>query len=386
MSLKKIVKNNSVFLSFYQSIGSLLLRFAGRLVSCDDKLILFVSYGGRHYNDSPRYIYEYMRKDNRFAEYKLVWAFVNPEEYPNVHLKVKIDTPAFYKIALKARCWVTNVAVERGLNFKPKHCFYFHTTHVTLPKLTGYDAADNISVARNFKYKFDLSCAQSEYEKVLQYGMYGLTPNQVLVCGYPKNDRLANVSEEEYRHFRDLIGIPDGKKAILYAPTFRGNIDDEAICQIDFNKWKDVLGDEFVVLFRAHPVVASRINLESYKPFVLNVSAYPDNVDLMIAADALISDYSGIFFEFGVQDKPMYCFAYDYEEYTKKWKLYMDVRTEIPGGDLQENELLAYIRSGGTQEMIIKLNAFKAKYITAYGTATKQAVNAIYENIAISNC
>ena len=49
MNLKTIVKNNSVILSLYQSIGSLILRIAGRFVSCDDNLILFVSYGGRYY-------------------------------------------------------------------------------------------------------------------------------------------------------------------------------------------------------------------------------------------------------------------------------------------------------------------------------------------------
>lgn len=383
MNLKTIVKNNSVILSLYQSIGSLILRIAGRFVSCDDKLILFVSYGGRYYNDSPMYIYEYMLKDDRFNGYKLVWAFVSPENYPRIPCKVKIDTLSFYKTALRSRCWITNVVVERGLNFKPKGCFYFHTTHVTLPKYTGYDAKGTQAVAVHFKYKFDLSCAQSEYEKNLQYGMYGLTPEQVIVCGYPKNDRLAKVTKEEYKHYRQLLGIPEGKKAILYAPTFRGSIDDEASCPVDFYKWKEALGDEFVILFRAHPVVASHINLSSFHPFIMNVSSYPDNVDLMIAADALISDYSGIFFEFGVQDKPMYCYAYDYEAYTKKWPLYVDVQNEIPGGDLSENDLLAYIRLGRTEEMDAKLFAFKSKYLTEFGTATKQAVDAIFKNIAI---
>ena len=169
----------------------------------------------------------------------------------------------------------------------------------------------------------------------------------------------------------------------MYAPTFRGSIDDEASCPVDFYKWKEALGDEFVILFRAHPVVASHINLSSFHPFIMNVSSYPDNVDLMIAADALISDYSGIFFEFGVQDKPMYCYAYDYEAYTKKWPLYVDVQNEIPGGDLSENDLLAYIRLGRTEEMDAKLFAFKSKYLTEFGTATKQAVDAIFKNIAI---
>lgn len=381
MELKIFVKNCKLILLIYQKLGSGILRFISHFVPCDKKLILFVSYGGRYYNDSPMYIYENMLEDIRYKDYKLVWAFINPENYPNIQNKVKIDSVRYYMVALKARCWITNVVVERGLNFKPKHCFYFHTTHVTLPKLTGYDAGGKLPVAKNFKYCFSLSCAQSEYEKQLQYKMYGLTSDQVLVCGYPKNDRLANVTKEEYLRLRNIIGIPANKQVILYAPTFRGNIDKQESCPIDFDLWRSELGDNFVILFRSHPVVASQIDLDTYFPFVLDVSSYPDNVDLMIASDILISDYSGIFFEFGVQDKPMYCFAYDYEFYTQKWKLYMDVREELPGGNLSERELLSYIISGRTDDMNKKLRAFKNKYITAYGTATKQSVNVIYENI-----
>lgn len=383
--VKLIVKNNKIIYWLYYYVMSAIINFIRLFVKTDNKLILFVSYGGRYFNDSPKYIYEYILKDERFKDYKLLWAFTNPKEHSEVtnKNKIKIDTIKYYKTALKARCWVTNVVIERGLNFKGKDTFYFHTTHVTLPKLTGYDAKDTIGIAKHFVYKFDMSCAQSEYEKKLQYGMYGLKPEQVLVCGYPKNDRLANISPKEVKALRDSIGIPVGKTAILYAPTFRGNIDDETFCPIDFNKWENILGDDFVILFRAHPVVASRVNLAPYHPFVMDVSSYPDNVNLMIAADALISDYSGIFFEFGVQDKPMYCFAYDYEEYTKLWKLYMDVREEIPGGNLSEDLLLKYIKNGRTEDMNTALKKFRNRYMTAYGDATRQAVDSIYKNIQI---
>lgn len=379
MNLKKIVKNSQLIMWLYQKVGSFILRFFSRIISCDNKLILFVSYGGRYYNDSPMFIYERMLKDTRYADYKLVWAFVNPENYAHIPLKVKIDSLAFYQIALKARCWITNVIVERGLDFKPHHCFYFHTTHVTLPKYTGYDAKELITVAKNFTYKFDMSCAQSEYEKELQKRMYGLKEDQILVCGYPKNDYLCNFNIEECNIIKAKIGIPNHKKTILYAPTFRGNIDSQNKCSIDFDKWFNILGEEYIILFRTHPIVASQVNYNN--SFILNVSNYSNNVDLMMAADILISDYSGIFFEFGVQNKLMYCFAYDYDEYIKDWKLYVDVRKEIPGGDLDEEDLLHLIKRGEIPEVASKLSAFRNKYITAKGQATAQAVDAIYERI-----
>ena len=101
----------------------------------------------------------------------------------------------------------------------------------------------------------------------------------------------------------------------------------------------------------------------------------------MIAADILVSDYSGIFFEFGVQDKPMYAFAYDYDEYIKSRQLYVDIKHEVPGGNLSEKDLLKLIKSGLTDEMKAKLNAFRKKYIAEYGSATQKAVDVVYANI-----
>lgn len=378
---KKLVKNNSFILSIYRSLGKVVLKILKSVLKTDEKLILFVSYGGRYYNDSPKYMYEYMKSDVRYKDYKLFWAFTNPEDHQDIPNRVTIDTLTYYKTALKARCWITNVVVERGLDFKGINTFYFHTTHVALLKYIGYDAKDTSIISKSFKYKYDMSCAQSEYEKELQYGMFGLKDEQVIVCGYPKNDRIANCSKEEQNRLRIQIGIPNGKKAVLYAPTFRDNIDDDAVCPVDFDKWRKILGEDFVILFRAHPVLANKLDLSKYSPFVIDVTPYPDNVELMIAADALISDYSGIFFEFGVQDKPMYAFPYDYDEYIKKWGLYVDVRNEIPGGNLCEEQLLEFIKLGETAKMKSQLAQFKSKYIVEYGSATRKAVDVVYNNI-----
>ena len=158
-------------------------------------------------------------------------------------------------------------------------------------------------------------------------------------------------------------------------------MDAAAEVNIDFRLWQQELGDDYVLLFRAHPVLVDKLDLTSYAPFVINTTSYPDNVDLMIAADILVSDYSGIFFEFGVQDKPMYAFAYDYDEYIKSRQLYVDIKHEVPGGNLSEKDLLKLIKSGLTDEMKAKLNAFRKKYIAEYGSATQKAVDVVYANI-----
>lgn len=372
-----MVKGSEIVYSLYFYVFSFFLKILKRIVRPDDRLILFVSYGGRYFNDSPRCLYEAMLKDERFAGYKFVWAFRNPRSFPEVKDRIKIDSFAYFVTALKARCWVTNVHIERGLDFKGKNTFYFNTTHTMLPKLTGNLINKENTFFCKAEPKCDCYSVQCEFEKET----FGSEEDKVKVVGYPKSDVLANYSEADRQTYRKALNLPDNKKVILYAPTFRENSPSQMTCPIDFKKWESLLGKDYIVLFRAHPVVANNTKIDSSTGFVFDVSSYADNNQLMIASDILISDYSGIFFEFGIQDKPMFCFAYDYDEYTKLRGLFFDIREELPGGYLKEDQLLDYIKNGDRQEIMKKVEVFRSKYIQVYGHATDTCLDIIYQNI-----
>ena len=59
--LKQIVKSSNFFYKLYFFLGSFCLRLLGLFVATDENLILMVVYGGQRYDDSPRFIYEYMK-------------------------------------------------------------------------------------------------------------------------------------------------------------------------------------------------------------------------------------------------------------------------------------------------------------------------------------
>lgn len=323
-----------------------------------------------------------MLKDERYKDYKLVWAFLNPDSIEIKTPKVNITSFRYFITALKASCWVTNAVIERGLNFRGKNTFYLHTTHTTLPKLMGHDDKESGSFTLPCEFKYDCSCAQSEKEKQMQKSMFHLRDEQIIVSGLPKNDILCNYSEQARNDIRNRLGIPADKKAILYAPTYRDVKFGAMRCPVDFKHWESLLGKDFIVLFRAHPVVANETKIDSSTGFVFDVSSYPDNMELMIASDILISDYSGMFFEYGVQDKPMYCFAYDYDEYIKVRSLYFDIRDMIPGGHLVEEDLLETIKEGISKGDSALLKKFKEDYVAVYGNATEICLDVIYKNIA----
>ena len=116
--INRVKYSKRIYLAYYY-LGSFAIRLLRLFVKKDPRLIVFSSFGGRKYDDSPKCIYEQMIKDARFDDYKIVWAFMYPEKYDIPRgKKVKTDTFAYYKTLLKARCWITNSTMERGLSFK----------------------------------------------------------------------------------------------------------------------------------------------------------------------------------------------------------------------------------------------------------------------------
>ena len=131
-----ILKHNQWIMRCFVGIGSLIVRFVGLFVRVDNSLVLFCSYSGKFYNDSPRKIYEFMIKDEKCKDFQYVWALRKPGEVaiPGDCKRVKIDTWKYFITALKAGVWVTNVNIERGLRFKRKKQFLIHGTE---RQLTG---------------------------------------------------------------------------------------------------------------------------------------------------------------------------------------------------------------------------------------------------------
>jgi CDP-glycerol glycerophosphotransferase len=105
---------------------------------------------GYKYNDSPRTIYQTMRKYGIDNNYQIVWALKNPEQYeiPGNAEKIKIDTFAYFVVALRAKYWISCVNIERGLHFKKKKTIYLNTWHGASLNYVGN------SVAKRNDYHF----------------------------------------------------------------------------------------------------------------------------------------------------------------------------------------------------------------------------------------
>ncbi|MEO8571792.1 MAG: CDP-glycerol glycerophosphotransferase family protein, partial [Chloroflexota bacterium] len=170
--------------------------------------------------------------------------------------------------------------------------------------------------------------------------------------GIPRTDvffgeeRLARVRAA----VRERYGLTDGRRVVLYAPTFRGDsvTDAHATDDLDLAVLRESLGDDHVLLVRLHPFVRSRTTIgPELAAFAIDVSDYPDINELMLVSDVLVTDYSSAIYEFALLGRPMVFFAPDFEAYERERGFYFDYRTGVPGPIFEETWPLAvYLRAG----------------------------------------
>ena len=368
--LKKIIKNNKLFYKIYSSFFRIILNCCKLFIKVNDRIILFNCFGGKKYDDSPRAIYEYMLKNKKYDDYKIYWAFDDVNKYSIPRgFKVKNNSIKYFFIALKAKYWITNSSIERGIKFKNKKTIYINTWHGTPIKKIEKDQ-------KNKKFYFNVSepdiyFAQSKYDIKIFSKAFEIDKNKIQLVGLPRNDELTKkISKKEIDDIKHKLEIPNNKKVILYMPTYREYNNKKSINYInppiDLKKWERMLGNEYIVLFKNHYETDKILGVE-FNEFIYDVSKYEPLNDLLKIADILISDYSSVIFDFSILERPIYSFAYDYDEYLQKRGCYIDIRKELPNRICKtEDELLDKIINC-KNENIIK---FKEKYVEKCGNAS----------------
>ena len=385
--LINIVKTSKLVYLIYYYVGSLLIKILGLFCRIDDKSILFVAFGGKKYDDSPKVIFENMKKLEHFSDYQFYWAFVDPDKYEvDGAIKLKIDTLKYFVISQKAKIWITNSAIERGMNYKKKKTLYINTWHGTPLKKIGKDehgVIANSGFGSKNIHTQDYMLAQSSYDAKIFSHIFDLEVSKIIIADLPRNDELVKDNNELRYKIRKKLNILD-KKVILYAPTYREfQRNDKHACilkpPVDFKKWENNLGDEYVILVRAHYEVVDILGIESNN-FIKNVSNYNNLNELMIASDMLISDYSSVFVDYSILSKPMFCFAYDFDEYTKKRGIYIDLKKEFPGEiHFIEDDLLQDILTFDKEKLLYEIKNFKNKYAPVAGSATEKVIKLVKE-------
>jgi len=157
---------------------------------------------------------------------------------------------------------------------------------------------------------------------------YPLTYNDVWVTGLPRNDFILkeeNLLPIDFKNdLTRLEKLINGKKFILYAPTFRNaqsdgyyhfSSEEKSLLHSYLKKNNIILGIREHMADKAHSY-----SQELKGECVINVGGNNfSNIEILYRkADLLITDYSSCFIDFMLTGKPMISFAFDYENYTKE--------------------------------------------------------------------
>jgi CDP-glycerol glycerophosphotransferase (TagB/SpsB family) len=172
-----------------------------------------------------------------------------------------------------------------------------------------------------------------------------------LEYGYPRNDVLVNAAPEHGRRVREALGIPDGQRVILYAPTHRGSDSRRFVGYLDIEALAKALGDDTVILLRTHYFYDKLAPKRTEGAKVIEVTEYPVVEDLYLAADLLITDYSSAMFDYAVLDRPIVVYASDWEKYSTTRGVYFDIFESSPGVVVTNlDDLLARFADGSVDD------------------------------------
>ena len=184
---------------------------------------------------------------------------------------------------------------------------------------------------------WDLLLAQSPWSADVLRGAFAYN-GEILDQGYPRNDVLApeNDSQDRRLQVRKHLGIGDQQRVVLYAPTWRDNLKDSSghysrVDFLDIPRSVAKLGPKYTVLFRSH---SNGIHGKAKRMprGAKDVTLYPSINDLIIASDALVTDYSSIMFDYVVTGRPIIFIAPDIETYAGNTRgFYFDFQNRAPG-------------------------------------------------------
>lgn len=310
----------------------------------DSHIWLFSSTDNSHYNYNSRYLFEYVKEN--LPEITPLFVINDPElrnslssKYGKQHF---IETESIQGIrqALSAGVWFTSAglpAYGTGLHKKRLIINLWHG--VPLKKIALLDPnlkkAARIYFKKIFSENYTCILTTSHELIPLMARSFAVSEDKIKVWGQPRNDGLFQKND-----CREILGqlfpdLPEYTKTVLYAPTFRdyGQIQLFPFKDFDQEQLEAFLEEKNMLLFiRTHvaeqgsaaPYLGKRIR------FLGNEQA-EDVTGILNIFDCLITDYSSIYIDYLLTDKPMIFLPYDRQQYLDGRGMNFDYDDVTPG-------------------------------------------------------
>ncbi|WP_405495947.1 CDP-glycerol glycerophosphotransferase family protein [Streptomyces sp. NBC_00096] len=313
-------------------------------------IVVYDAFQGNGAGDSPRAIHEELVRRGENLDH--VWLVRDGRaEVPATARAVQYDSLESWDVLARARFYVVNDSVPLAFRRRPGQTVV-QTWHGTPLKQIGHDfvhdyytSPEVLEALAHDSAQWTLLASPGSYATPVLKRALGYD-GETIESGSPRTDALLRPDEARIAEVRRRLGLPEGKKVVLYMPTWRENrlgwsggyrLD----LKIDIEAARRELGEDHVLLVRGHHKVTEQVRDGVRDGFVIDVSRWPDATDLLLVADVLISDYSSALFDFAHTDRPIMLFTYDLEHYRDTLRGFtFDLEKKAPGPLLKDSASL----------------------------------------------
>lgn len=308
----------------------------------------FTSFNG-HYSDSPKRLSEEIHQLDNSIE--IIWGLEKQrfEEVPNYVKKVAIDSPQADYYYHTSHFLIDNsfgnkltmqifpgkkeklkFRIKKFLTNKKKQ-FVFTTWHGTPLKKMGRD-----QIGFNV---IEFDCPNTEMMLGNEYTLnimnhISFEKIKMTLMGTPRNDILFNIDNKKIKKIKQELGLPENKKILLFAPTFRSDSNDgenknilrSGINQLNEFNIAELLSNlsskfsgDWVIVCRFHYFVEKMVDWKALdvqsEGKIINGNDYDDMSKYLACSDILMTDASSSMFDFAITKRPCFLYFPDVEFY-----------------------------------------------------------------------
>ena len=295
-------------------------------------MIVFSNFDGKGYGDNPKYICNKIDK----SKYECIWVVNDMKEVMPIGIKkVKYGSLEHYRALAEAHFWVDNMH-KNMITQKRLGQIYIQTWHGEGPlKKIEYDSQElpqsYYNIIDHDVNMIDYFISGSEF-KTKQCKRAFRYHGCILETGNPRDDIFFCKKNYKESIFPNL----KHKKWILYAPTYRKKKSNVINPDIIISRYREKFNEDCIILIKEHPNMTNKANIYKYSENVINMSNYPDTQELLMAADILITDYSSVYFDYMLLNRPIGFAVEDMEKYKNKRGFIFDNPKEyMPGPEIR---------------------------------------------------
>ena len=332
----------------------------------DKNLVLFESYNGEDnsYSCNPKALYERMLNAPEYNAYRFIWSVQKPEKFSFLQRNprtsvVKKGSYGYLKLCAKASYLFTNTGLPSYIwpGRRQKLVYLWHGKPLKCIgcgiKGAGDGKRSKAKIDMDYRSsgrRLDILLSPAPVFSDVMSQAYALSDKKreraLLLCGYPRNDFLFRYTKEDVARVKAKLSVPEGKKVILYAPTWRpyhwlGGNHFQHTGGLDYDLMRRKLGEDCVLLCRLHHMERGSVCYDEYPGFLYDVTDYPEVNDLYIISDLMISDYSGTIFDYANLKRPMVLYMYDREQYIEHANGLNFSLDTLPGRIVENSQELA---------------------------------------------